>query len=205
MLIDFAHLSKSQAYHVMTHTITPRPIAWILTRNENASLNLAPFSYFQSIGSQPATVMVSIGFKHDGGKKDTLVNIEREREYIIHIANTELAPQVNLSAKPLAYNESETELCNLETATVDGWPLPRIAQAPIAFHCTLTEVNIIAGMNVVFGELKNVWIQDDIVMPAPMGNGVPNLPDPAKLAPLARLGYMSYANLDQPFELERPS
>ncbi|WP_309398547.1 flavin reductase family protein [Cerasicoccus maritimus] len=189
----------------MTHTITPRPVAWILTRNENATYNLAPFSYFQSIGSQPPTVMVSIGFKHDGTKKDTQINIERERDYVIHIPSTSLAPQVNLSAKPLAYNESETELCNLETTTVDGWPLPRITQAPVAFHCQLSEVNVIAGMNVIFGELKEVWISDEVLMPAPMSDDFPDLPDPVKLDPLARLGYMSYARLSHPFELERPS
>ncbi|WP_309385512.1 flavin reductase family protein [Cerasicoccus frondis] len=205
MHLDFSNLSKAQSYHVMTHCIVPRPIAWILTTNENGSYNLAPFSYFQAIGSKPATVMVSIGFKADGGKKDTLVNLEREQHCVMHIANVEQVNAVNLSAKPLPYNESETELCTLSTTTVDGWSLPRLTDASVAFYCRLIEVNVISGMNVVFAEARCIWIDDAITEPAPMGGDVPDLPNPKKLDPLARLGFRSYAALAESFELERPT
>lgn len=203
MLLNFADLNKAQAYAVMTHSIVPRPVAWILTRNENASFNLAPFSYFQAIGSQPPTVMVSIGNQRDGSKKDTALNIEREQDYVIHLANTRLADALNLSAKTLPHGESEVELCGLATEHVEGWPLPRLKDAPIALWCCLSAVQIIAGMNVVFGEVKAAWLNDDILM-APPKDGLPDLPDPAKLDPLARLGGLSYAPLGKVFDLKRP-
>lgn len=204
MLLDFADLNRGQAYQVMTHCIIPRPVAWILTRHDNDSFNLAPFSFFQAIGSQPATVMVSIGDKPGGVKKDTLANIERGQDYVIHIANVALAEAVNLSAKSLPYGESETELCGLATEAVDGWPLPRLSDAPVAFLCRLTQVHIVAGMNVVFGEIKAAWLDDRICEPAPMEHAPAALPTPEKLNPLARLGYMGYAPLGKVFELERP-
>jgi len=42
MHIDLASLNPLEIYAAMTQTIVPRPVAWILTENENASFNLAP-------------------------------------------------------------------------------------------------------------------------------------------------------------------
>jgi len=203
MLLDFADLSKGNAYQFITHSIIPRPVAWVLTRNENQSLNLAPYSYFQAIGSQPPTLMISVGNQRDGTKKDTALNIEREGDFVIHIANTSLAEAVNLSAKTLPHGESEVELCQLDAEAVEGWPLRRLKDAPVAFWCRLSAVQVIAGMNVIFGEIRSVWADDDILMPGPR-EGSPDVPDPAKLDPIARLGGLSYASLGKTFDLERP-
>ena len=74
MIIQFADLKPLQRYHMMTQTIIPRPIAWVLTENDNGSSNLAPFSYFTALCSDPALVVLSIGKKPDGSLKDTRHN-----------------------------------------------------------------------------------------------------------------------------------
>ncbi|MFT6221953.1 MAG: hypothetical protein ACJA0C_001361, partial [Candidatus Endobugula sp.] len=33
MIIDFQQQSASNCYHIMTQTIIPRPIAWVLSEN----------------------------------------------------------------------------------------------------------------------------------------------------------------------------
>lgn len=203
MIINFADLNKTQTYAVMTHSIIPRPVAWVLSRNENATLNLAPYSYFQMIGNQPATMMISIGNRPDGPKKDTALNIEREQDFVIHVANIQLAEAVNLSAKSLPPDESEVDLCGLATEEVEGWPLPRVKEAPIAFHCHLSAMHAIAGMHVAYGEVKSAYFNDAILKPAPV-EGAPDVPDPTKLDPLARLGGLSYAPLGEVFDLQRP-
>jgi len=56
MHIDMSTLSPAQAYAMMTQTVIPRPIAWILTGNSDNTYNLAPFSYFNALASDPPIV-----------------------------------------------------------------------------------------------------------------------------------------------------
>ena len=79
MIINFSELKPTQIYKTMIQTVIPRPIAWTLTENENGTYNLAPFSYFNAIGSNPPMVSLSIGKRRDGRDKDTKRNIEEEK------------------------------------------------------------------------------------------------------------------------------
>lgn len=66
MIFDFNLFSAAERYHFMTQSIIPRPIAWVLTKAENETYNLAPFSYFNAVSSQPACVMFSLSTKANG-------------------------------------------------------------------------------------------------------------------------------------------
>lgn len=201
MRIDFTTVDKPTAYHVMSHSVLPRPVAWVLSENENGSLNLAPFSYFQAIGSQPPTLMISVGNNRDGSHKDTRRNIEARSHFVIHVANTEQAEAVNETSRALPPEASEVEAANLPVVTESGWPLPRLKDAPIAFLCSRSEVVDIAGMGVIFGTITSAHLNDD-VLGEPIG-GKPTV-DPLKLDPLARLGFSSYGSLGRVFDLPRP-
>ena len=74
MNYDLKELNATQIYHLMAQTVIPRPIAWIVTQ-DNDIVNIAPFSFFMPASASPATVIVSIGNKSDGTTKDTLANI----------------------------------------------------------------------------------------------------------------------------------
>jgi len=71
MLIDFREKSKSERYHLISNSVVPRPIAWIATESKCNTLNIAPFSYFTPLSSNPPTLLVSIGHRGDGRPKDT--------------------------------------------------------------------------------------------------------------------------------------
>ena len=60
MYIDFDDMTPQQVYITMTQTVIPRPIAWVLSENANGSLNLAPYSYFNAVSSDPALVMICL-------------------------------------------------------------------------------------------------------------------------------------------------
>jgi len=75
MLFDLDEDKKvNESYKLMAQTIIPRPIAWVVTEDEGV-VNIAPFSYFIGLSSDPATVLISVGHKPDGSPKDTLANI----------------------------------------------------------------------------------------------------------------------------------
>ena len=62
MILEFDKLEPVKRYKVMSQSIMPRPIAWIVTKS-NGVINIAPFSYFIPISSKPATIIVSIGLR----------------------------------------------------------------------------------------------------------------------------------------------
>lgn len=209
MQIDFKALNPTQAYHLMTQSIVPRPIAWVLTENTSSEkpspYNLAPFSYFNAVASDPPILMFSIGMKPDGGKKDTLLNIERSEKLVIHIASAEHVQTLNQSAASLPYGESELTQSALSTTPFDGFDLPRLSNAKIALGCTLNHFHVIgkAAQTLVFVNLETAYYSDDIVQQDENKGRI--TVDAKSLYPLARMGGTNYAFLGEYLSLKRPA
>ena len=114
MHIDLSSLTPVQTYATMTQTIVPRPIAWILTENKTGSYNLAPYSYFNALSSDPAMAVMSVGVQLDGGLKDTRINLEERDFCVIHIAHREMAEQMTATAATLDPGVSEVSQLGLK-------------------------------------------------------------------------------------------
>ncbi|AWB67071.1 flavin reductase family protein [Saccharobesus litoralis] len=203
MIIDFNQLSANNIYHVMTQSVVPRPIAWVLSENESNGYNLAPFSYFTAISSAPPILMYSTGKKTNGERKDSFRNVVERKNLVIHIAHADLAQQVTQSASSLDYDESELTLTNLEVTEFAGSPLPRVTQAKIAFACELYQTQEIGDtpMQLVFAKVNQVYVDDEIVTLDDKQRVKINA---LQLDPLARLGANEYADLGQVFKSDRP-
>jgi flavin reductase (DIM6/NTAB) family NADH-FMN oxidoreductase RutF len=126
MKIKLDELSDKQTYFAMTQTIMPRPIAWVLSENADGSLNLAPYSYFNAVCTDPPLVVVSINLQDDGSEKDTLRNIRERSQFVIHIASDNQLDVLNQSSATLPPGESEVLASNLSTTPVDGYHMPRL-------------------------------------------------------------------------------
>ena len=98
MQIKLEELSTPQVYFTMIQSLLPRPIAWLLTENDNGSYNLAPFSYFNAVCSDPPLAIVSIGKQEDGRDKDSIRNIRERHEFVIHIASSDQLAALNQSS-----------------------------------------------------------------------------------------------------------
>jgi len=163
MHIDLSSLTPVQTYATMTQTIVPRPIAWILTENKSGSYNLAPYSYFNALSSDPAMAVMSVGIQVDGSLKDTRVNLE-EREFgVIHIAHREMAAQMTATAATLDNGVSEVTELGLELADMPGSRLPRLADCRVAYAAKLVDTKLIKNHWLAFLELSHVYLDDDIV------------------------------------------
>ena len=83
MIFDLSKDTKlNENYKLMAQTILPRPIAWVVTE-DNGVVNIAPFSYFIGLSSEPASVLISVGHKADGTPKDTLANLRKHKKCTI--------------------------------------------------------------------------------------------------------------------------
>ncbi len=204
MIIDFNALSPNAAYYMMSQSLVPRPIAWVLSENANGSYNLAPFSWFNAISSDPPMVMISLGKKPDGSDKDTHANIRDRRHYTIHIAHEDMLTALNESSATLDANESEVEKLQLELADFDGRPLPRLAGCKLAYSCELADIHEIGNkpQAVIYGEIKTMFIDDDIASTSDKGRVIVHAD---RLKPIARLGASEYMAPGEVISLKRPA
>jgi len=201
MLVDFSSLKARDIYAWMTATIQPRPIAWVSTISPEGRTNLAPFSFFQGITSNPPTLMFVPVNTRDGTKKDTVRNIELVPEFVVNTVNFALAEKMNATAALLPYGESEFDAFGVAPAPSTRVRPPRVAAAPVAFECTLHSIVHIGegplAANVVFGNIHLVHVDDSVL-------GADGRPDPARLDLIGRMSGEIYTRTTERFSIVRP-
>lgn len=160
MLLDYQNMEDLDRYKVMSGTVVPRPIAWIVTEDEGI-INAAPFSYFIPLSSNPATLVVSIGKKSDGSLKDTLANILKTQKATICFANKDNLEELKLCANPLAKNKSEIETYSIAVVKVlEDFP-PMISSSQSALFCTFYDtIKMPSETTPVILEVKKQFIED---------------------------------------------
>ena len=202
MQIQLDTLSPNQIYHLLTQTIIPRPIAWVLSENEDKSLNLAPFSFFNAMCSEPPLLALSIGRKDKETPKDTAQNILSGREFILHIASLESSEALNKAAATLEYQTSEIDYADIKLIDFPGATLPRVADCPVAFQCSLYEHHIVGPNKQIFiyAQAHSVHLKDDVV--SEDGNRLTI--NASHINPLSRLGAAEYSSIGAPFKITRP-
>ena len=180
MIIDFHDTPTTERYHLMTDIITPRPIAWVVTEGEVT--NIAPFSYFTPISSDPATVIISIGHRPDGIPKDTLRNLRETKRCTICILEADHLDPMIRSAEPLPSEESELEHFDIPTQTIlEGYPPMPVGIRAALLGTYLQEVDLTESRTIpVIIEIDHVYLDEAIIS------------DPEKLKlsfdPVARMG-----------------
>ena len=197
MEVELGDLSERDTYALLTQTIIPRPIAWVLTDNSlegDARWNLAPFSFFNGIASNPPMVMFSIGsWDVLGRTKDTLVNIRNNPDFTIGIANKSQESLVQQSSTELPFGVSEVQEYGI-SVTQWNWKTPLIVGCRVNFACSLSkEVKIDDSSQIlIFARISKIWVADEAVSKDSKDRIVI---DPKVIDPLLRLGAGKYGQL----------
>lgn len=134
MTIDFTTLSETDRYKLMSNTIFPRPIAWITTEHKGI-VNLAPFSYFIPLSSEPPLVIVSIAHKENGLPKDTFANIIKHKKCTINLAHEDLLNALINTAQELPDDVSECEEFGIQTKRLLKEYPPMVSGVKCALFC----------------------------------------------------------------------
>ncbi len=201
MQIDVSKTEVVSVYQMLVGLVAPRPIAWVTTLSASGVVNLAPFSFFNAFGANPPVVVFSPTLKRDGGKKDTLINIEANGEFVINASSEKHAELINISSKMLSPDESELNLTGQKTLESIRVKPPRLADVPFALECKVIQVIPVGhgaiSANLVIGEILTMHI-DDMVLDEK------GQPDPRKIKAIARLGGENWCRTQDLFQLERP-
>lgn len=199
MIFDPASLARNDSYKLLIGSVLPRPIAWVSSMDKEGNLNLAPFSYFTAVCSKPMTLLFCPGILLNGEKKHTWQNIEVVPEYVINICNEETAEAMNLSASLLPHGHSEFDWAGVTPVASLAISVPRVAEAPISFECTLQRIVTVndrpGGGAAIFGEVQLIHVRDDIYQ-----NGYIDL---ESLKPIGRLAGPAYTRVNDVFEMKR--
>jgi flavin reductase (DIM6/NTAB) family NADH-FMN oxidoreductase RutF len=196
MDIDFASITEYQRYKLMASLIVPRPIALITTLSETGVINAAPFSMFNMLGEEPPIVMVSINRLKDGQLKDTAANIVREKEFVVHISDEAMAEQMHRCGDRLPPDVSELAAVGLTTLPCKAVKPPRIAQAPVAFECTLWETLETTSRQIFIGQVRWLHARDGLIDPVAWRVRLQDY------FPVARFGASFYVNTRDRFAIE---
>jgi len=195
MQIDPATLSPSDAYRLMISCIIPRPIALVTTISRRGVANLAPFSFFNGVTSDPPTLSLSVSTKRDGSKKDTWRNIEETGEFVVNVVVPGLMDAVIIGARELPHDVSELDLAKLATLPSARIKPPRIADSPVQMECTLLKIVEVEETGLILGRVVMFHAKDDVVDDGRV--------DPRRLTFVCRLGGDSSCRVNDIFDRKR--
>jgi flavin reductase (DIM6/NTAB) family NADH-FMN oxidoreductase RutF len=131
-------------YKLLTGIVVPRPIALVSTVDGAGIANLAPFSFFNAVGSNPPTILfcpvVRAPSPQRDMRKDTLRNVEETGEFVVNIINDALAHAANITAAEVPPEVDEFELADLTPLASEAVNPPRVAESPAQMECKLLQV-----------------------------------------------------------------
>jgi len=199
---------ETRDHHGLKHNpfkslIVPRPIGWVSSQDSAGVVNLAPYSYFNGVGSEPPTVMfASEGTHTEGDFKDSATNVRETGEFVCNLATWALREAMNATSAQVARSVDEFELAGLTPAPSRLVKPPRVKESPVHLECTHLKTVELPSNDperpnlVVFGRVVGIHIDDSIIADGMIDMDV--------FKPIARLGYMDYTVVDKVFTMRRP-
>ena len=199
--INTKEIPFQDRYKLLIGSIVPRPIGFISTISPNGVYNLAPFSFFNGVCSEPMTVLFCPVIRgSDGQEKDTLKNIKATKEFVANIVSEEFAEEMNQCSAEYSYGVDEFKESGLTPEKAKIVKVPLVKEAKINMECKLLHLievgNKPGGGTVVIGEVVYFHARNDVYQ-----DGKIIL---SKLNPIARLGGTDYARVTDIFSLPRP-
>jgi flavin reductase (DIM6/NTAB) family NADH-FMN oxidoreductase RutF len=194
-------LEWRDAYKLLVGSILPRPIAFVTTIDDNGIANAAPFSFFTAICADPMLICFSpMRRGSDGAKKDTLVNIENTKQFVVNIVSESFAKQMNDCATEFSPEIDEIEEVGLTKEPGVMVKVPRLKESLVHLECELYQVlhfgDRAGAGSLVIGRVVNIHIQDHLYHKGRI--------DTAKLQPIGRMAGNIYTNpLEKMFEMIR--
>ncbi len=200
MIINPAEHNHSDIYKLLVGSIVPRPIAFVSSVNTQGNRNLAPFSFFNGVCSNPPIICFSTVIRSDGKHKDTYRNIESTKEFVVNIVSEDFAMQMNISSADVPPEVDEFILSGLTPVPSDLVRAPRVQQSRISMECRLNRIISFgdhpgAGAT-IFGEVLRFHIADELFENFRI--------DPDKLRAIGRMGGPTYTRTKDRFDLMRP-
>lgn len=192
--VDPKEKAVGSIYKLLIGGILPRPIAVVSSWSKKGDENLAPFSFFNGVCSNPPCIMISIARRPNGQKKDTLINIEETGEFVVNSASSWMLEKVVHTGASYPYGVNELEMAGLTSIPSKKVRPARVRESAFQMECRLhSSLEIGDGSagssTIIVGEVILFHINEDIYQ-----DGKINIDN---YQPCARLGGATYSRVGE--------
>ena len=166
MLFDFKEIPGKERYKLLVSTVTPRPIAWVVSQDPQGVLNAAPFSFFNAFSGDPPVIAIGVGERKPGHAKDTRANIRETGEFVVNLVAEWNAEAMNITGIDFDPAVDELAQAGLTPAPSTFVKPPRIAESPVAMECKLMQIVDLGETGLVLGRVVAMHVHDQFVLDA---------------------------------------
>lgn len=134
-------VSTADLHQYLLGSVSPRPIAFVSTIDENGNHNLAPYSFFNAFSSNPPIVVFSSNRRvADNTTKDTLHNIQHNKECVISAVSHGIMRQMALTSVEFEAGDSEFARTGLTPVASETVAVPGVAESPVNMECKVKDI-----------------------------------------------------------------
>lgn len=193
MKINPAEMPIPKLHQYILGSVSPRPISFASTVDAEGNPNLAPFSFFTAVGSNPPMVIFSPARSgRDNTTKHTLDNVEATKEVVINIVNFPIVEQMSLASSPYPKGVNEFIKAGLTPVASEIVKPFRVKESIVSMECIVRDVIHTGDKggagNIVLCEIVLMHIDDAIL-------DADGKMDPYKMDLVARMGGEYYARI----------
>ncbi len=201
--IDPNKIAQPDLHGILLTAVAPRPICFASTIDTHGNVNLSPFSYFNVFSSNPPILIFSPARSgRDNTLKHSHQNVKEVPEVVINIVNYPIVEQMSLSSTAYEKGVNEFIKAGLTEISSEKVKPPRVAEAPVSFECSVTEIIELADTpgagNLILCKVELIHINEDVMTDDQL--------DTQKLDLVGRMGgsWYTHANGDSLFEIPKP-
>jgi flavin reductase (DIM6/NTAB) family NADH-FMN oxidoreductase RutF len=160
--VDTRETEHVDLYRIFTTTVVPRPISWLSTRSVAGVDNLAPFSLFNIACLDPPLVSISHSRLPDGGRKHTTRNVLDTGEFVHNLVTVDFGERMHQTSANFPEAVSEFDAVGIERAEAVTVDAPRVADALVAFECSLHDSLELGTHTLLLGRVDYVHIDESV-------------------------------------------
>jgi flavin reductase (DIM6/NTAB) family NADH-FMN oxidoreductase RutF len=175
---------EREFYQLMTALVIPRPVGWISTMSPGGHRNLAPYSYFNLMGSDP--FYVAFGSHNE---KNTVSNLREVPEFVANIVSMHLLEKMNFTSTDFPTGEDEFSWAGLTPAPSAKVRPSRVGEAKAHLECKVVQIVDDENTHIVLGRIVHAHVDPSVWRDGRV--------DPKLLDPVCRLSGSSYASLGE--------
>ena len=196
-----AERRRRDNFKTLLSCVLPRPIAFVSTISTDGVPNLAPFSFFNAVGTNPPAVIFSPATKADGSDKDTIVNLRAVEEFVVNVVPHNIRNAMNEASYAFPPDVNEFEAAGftpLESRFVRPF---RVAESPVHLECKLIQIVPVGdgplSANICIGEIVCFHVADEMLL----DDGSVDI---EKIDLVGRLGGPDYSTIRDRFAMPKP-
>ncbi len=188
-IIDPKHTPTKDLHQYLLGSVSPRPIAFVSTKDVNGNDNLAPYSFFNAFSSNPPILVFSSNRRvKNNTTKDTLQNIMDRKEAVINMVNYDIVKNMAITSVEYPSGTSEfvkAGLTPIPSLTID---VNRVEESPVNMECKVKEIIPLGDKggagHLIICEVTMMHINEDVLD----GDRI----DPDKIDLMGRMGRSYY-------------